>query len=207
MLARHSRGDRGACARWASREGEMRDPPRRGGRQRRLDGVPQFADRGARLLRSGVLPRPVPAGWAAPDRPRGARSRRRVRRGAGHARGICDQSRGPSAAARRLDHQLLARAISEYSWRLMALANVIGLSANLTGAGRLDPDADRQDMVPSIGIRGPLAPRRGCIPRGEQDVVPCRVRGVSRAQSRGFNRPPCPDQVRHGHQPRLASLR
>ena len=62
--------------------------------------------------------------------------------------------------------------------------------ANFTGAGRLDPDADSQDMVPCSGMRGPLAPRRGCILRGEQDVAPRRVRGVSRAQSRGFNRPP-----------------
>ncbi len=72
----------------------------------------------------------------------------------------------------------------------MVMTNVTGLAANLTGAGRLYPDADSQDFVPCSGIRGPHVPRRGCILRGEQDVVPCRFRGVSRAQSRGFNRPP-----------------
>ena len=74
--------------------------------------------------------------------------------------------------------------------RLMAMANVIGRAANLTAAERLYPDADSQDFVPCSGMRGPQAPRRGCILRGEQDMVPRRVRGVSRTQSRGFNRPP-----------------
>src|SRR6266540_465172 len=81
--------------------------PGRGGAELRLDGDPVVADRRARLLRQGAVPRPVRAGRTADARAGSAGAWRRVRRGAGEPAGVPVEPDRASPAAGRIDHELL----------------------------------------------------------------------------------------------------